>query len=122
MRGDRGEARPELAQAALVHWSSSVERPPAKPDLHAFPQQIGNWNRTGFEPVDDGTKAQLGADDGLADGVTGHRGAEIEVLPGHRQFDPIGDTGGQAAALECEGRQSAIAPVAATAFATSAKD
>ncbi|MGA3190034.1 MAG: exosortase C-terminal domain/associated protein EpsI [Bryobacteraceae bacterium] len=50
------------AQALLVHWTANFERPPAKPDLEQFPAQIGSWQRTGEQPVDDATKAQLGAD------------------------------------------------------------
>jgi EpsI family protein len=52
-----------LAQALLVHWASGVEKPPAKPDLSVFPTKVGEWTRTGIEPVDDATKAQLGADE-----------------------------------------------------------
>lgn len=51
------------AQALLVHWTASVEKPPAKPDLSRFPPQVGSWNRSGIEPVDDATRAQLGADE-----------------------------------------------------------
>lgn len=51
------------AQALFVHWAASVEKPPAKPDLAKFPQQIGAWTRSGVEPIDDATKAQLGADE-----------------------------------------------------------
>lgn len=52
-----------IAQALLVHWASGVEKPPAKADLSVFPTQVGEWTRTGVEPVDDATKAQLGADE-----------------------------------------------------------
>ncbi|HVP00114.1 MAG TPA: EpsI family protein [Bryobacteraceae bacterium] len=51
------------AQALFVHWAASVEKPPAKADLSHFPDRIGAWNRFGVEPVDDATKAQLGADE-----------------------------------------------------------
>jgi EpsI family protein len=50
------------AQALLVHWTSTFERPPAKPDLATFPAQIGPWQRTSEAPVDEATQAQLGAD------------------------------------------------------------
>jgi EpsI family protein len=50
------------AQAMLVHWTSTFERPPAKPDLATFPAQIGPWQRTSEAPVDEATQAQLGAD------------------------------------------------------------
>jgi EpsI family protein len=50
------------SQALFVHWTGSVERPPAKPDLTNFAEQIGPWHRTGEFPIDDATQAQLGAD------------------------------------------------------------
>jgi len=50
------------AQALLVDWSGSLERPPAKPDLEHFPAQIGPWQRISDQPVDASTEAQLGAD------------------------------------------------------------
>jgi len=50
------------AQALLVHWTGTFERPPAKPDLAAFPAHIGPWERTSENPVDAATEAQLGAD------------------------------------------------------------
>ncbi len=50
------------AQAMLVHWTGSVERPPAKPDLARFPAQVGPWDRVSEAPVDAATEAQLGAD------------------------------------------------------------
>ena len=51
------------AQALSVHWTGAIEKPPAKPDLTRFPTQFGPWQRTGIEPVDLATKAQLGADE-----------------------------------------------------------
>jgi EpsI family protein len=50
------------AQAVLVHWTGTFERPPAKPDLAAFPARIGPWQRISENPVDAATEAQLGAD------------------------------------------------------------
>ena len=50
------------AQTLLVHWTGGMERPPAKPDLALFPAQMGTWQRVSEAPVDEATKAQLGAD------------------------------------------------------------
>jgi len=50
------------AQALLVHWTGTFERPPAKPDLARFPIQIGPWKLINEIPVDAATEAQLGAD------------------------------------------------------------
>ncbi len=50
------------SQALFVHWTSTFERPPAKPDLTHFPAQIGPWERSNDIPVDSATQAQLGAD------------------------------------------------------------
>lgn len=50
------------SQALFVHWTGTFEKPPAKPDLTHFPEQIGTWHRTGEFPVDAATEAQLGAD------------------------------------------------------------
>jgi EpsI family protein len=50
------------AQALFVHWTGTLEKPPAKPDLATFPAQVGSWARTGELPVEAGTLAQLGAD------------------------------------------------------------
>lgn len=50
------------SQALFVHWTGTFEKPPAKPDLTRFPEQIGTWHRTGELPVDPATEAQLGAD------------------------------------------------------------
>jgi EpsI family protein len=60
------------AQALLVHWTGTFERPPAKPDLARFPAQIGPWDRIREEPVDAATQAQLGAD-GLVSSTYGLR-------------------------------------------------
>jgi EpsI family protein len=50
------------SQALFVHWTGTLEKPPAKPDLDSFPAQAGPWERTGVLPVEAGTLAQLGAD------------------------------------------------------------
>jgi EpsI family protein len=50
------------AQALLVYWTGSLERPPSKPDLERFPAQIGPWQRISDQAVDAATEAQLGAD------------------------------------------------------------
>ncbi len=50
------------SQALLVHWTGSLEKPPAKPDLTRFPARIGPWERSSELGVDQATEAQLGAD------------------------------------------------------------
>jgi EpsI family protein len=50
------------SQALFVHWTGTIEKPPAKPDLTHFPAQIGPWERASEIPVDAATEAQLGAD------------------------------------------------------------
>jgi EpsI family protein len=50
------------SQALFVHWTGTLEKPPAKPDLDSFPAQVGPWTRTGELPVETATLAQLGAD------------------------------------------------------------
>ena len=51
-----------VSQALFVHWTATIEKPPAKPDLTHFPAQIGAWERASEIPVDAATEAQLGAD------------------------------------------------------------
>jgi EpsI family protein len=50
------------AQALLVHWAGTFEHPPAMPELARFPERAGDWEKVAEAPVDDATKAQLGAD------------------------------------------------------------
>ena len=51
------------AQALLVHWTGGVERPHSRQArFDAFPLRMGSWQRVSEPPVDEATKAQLGAD------------------------------------------------------------
>lgn len=50
------------AQALFVHWAGGAERPPAAPELGAFPSAIGKWRQISEDPIEDAVKAQLGAD------------------------------------------------------------
>jgi EpsI family protein len=50
------------AQALFVHWTGSLERPPAKPDFARFPVRLGPWERLREDPVGAETAAQLRAD------------------------------------------------------------
>jgi EpsI family protein len=50
------------AQALLVHWSKSAERPPAAPALSHFPAALGGWNQLHDNPVDPDMAATLRAD------------------------------------------------------------
>jgi len=51
-----------VLQAALVHFASRGERPPAAPDLLAFPASIGGWEKIREDPIEADVAAQLGAD------------------------------------------------------------
>jgi EpsI family protein len=51
-----------VLQGALVHFASRGERPPAAPDLSAFPASIGSWEKLREDPIEPDVAAQLGAD------------------------------------------------------------
>ncbi len=51
-----------ILQAVLVHFAASAERPPAAPDLLAFPASIGGWEKLREDPIEPDVAAQLGAD------------------------------------------------------------
>lgn len=50
------------AQALLVHFAAGGERPPAPPDLAAFPARAGDWTRFADFPLAADVAAQLKAD------------------------------------------------------------
>ncbi len=50
------------AQALLVHWVASGERPPPAPDLSTFPTQVGDWKQLREDPIAADIAGQLGAD------------------------------------------------------------
>ncbi len=50
------------AQTGLTYWATSGERPPAPPKFSTFPTTLGDWKKTGDDPVSADTLAQLGAD------------------------------------------------------------
>jgi EpsI family protein len=51
-----------LVQAAGIHLFVGVERPPAPPDMAAFPQRIGGWASLGDETLPPPVLAALKAD------------------------------------------------------------
>ena len=51
-----------IAQALLVGYGVTAERPPAPADLARFPAQVGTWYKVTDVPVDPAVTAQLGAD------------------------------------------------------------
>lgn len=51
-----------VAQGMFVHWTGTVEKPPAKPDTERFPIQVGAWQKVSEQPLDASAEAQLGAD------------------------------------------------------------
>jgi EpsI family protein len=51
-----------LLQAALVHWASGAERPPAIPDLSTFSARLGAWQMLREDPIEPDVRAQLQAD------------------------------------------------------------
>ncbi len=54
------------AQTGLTYWAASGEKPPAKPEFSKFPQMVGDWIKTGDDPVAPDTLQQLGADSTLS--------------------------------------------------------
>lgn len=49
-------------QAGAVYWAAAGERVPTPPDLAKLPPQFGGWVQAREEPLDAGTRSQLGAD------------------------------------------------------------
>lgn len=67
-------------QTGLVYWASSGERPPAKPAFDRFPVTVGNWTRTGDDPIPPDTLAQLGADSTMSSIYLQPKGAWLGSL------------------------------------------
>jgi EpsI family protein len=51
-----------LAQALLVHWAASSERPPSAPDLARFPDHFDGWKQLHEDPIATDVASELGAD------------------------------------------------------------
>jgi EpsI family protein len=51
-----------IAQALLVSYGVTAERPPAMADLGHFPDLLGTWYKVVDPPIDPAVRAQLGAD------------------------------------------------------------
>jgi EpsI family protein len=54
------------AQAGLMYWAASGERPPDSPAFSRFPTSLGDWQKTRDDPVAPDTLAVLGADSTLS--------------------------------------------------------
>jgi EpsI family protein len=52
-------------QAGLTHWAADGERPPAPPQFARFPTALGAWQKTGDDPINPDSLAQLRADSTL---------------------------------------------------------
>jgi EpsI family protein len=52
-------------QTGLTYWVASGERPPAPPQFSRFPATLGDWQKTGDDPVSPDTQAVLRADSTL---------------------------------------------------------
>ena len=50
------------AQALLVHWAASSERPPAPPDLSRIPAEFNGWKLVRQDPIAADVQAELRAD------------------------------------------------------------
>src|SRR5438128_1838455 len=50
------------AQAMLVFWARSAERPPSPPDLKVFPDRIGTWMEYREDPIEPEVRSELKAD------------------------------------------------------------
>ncbi len=53
------------AQTGVTVWVARAEKPPAPPRFSSFPTTLGNWTKTGDDPVPPETLQQLGADSTL---------------------------------------------------------
>jgi EpsI family protein len=52
-------------QTGLTYWAGGGERPPAIPDFSRFPTALGEWSKTGDDPVSPDAQAVLRADSTL---------------------------------------------------------
>jgi EpsI family protein len=53
------------AQTGLTYWAARGERPPAPPHFSQFPAKLGNWTKTGDDPINPDSLALLRADSTL---------------------------------------------------------
>jgi EpsI family protein len=51
-----------LVQTGLTFWASAGERPPAPPRFSSFPAALGDWHKTGDDPISPDSQALLHAD------------------------------------------------------------
>jgi EpsI family protein len=54
-----------VVQTGLTYWAEGGERPPAKPEFSRFPDALGDWRKSGEDPVSPETQAVLRADSTL---------------------------------------------------------
>lgn len=54
------------AQTGVTAWVARGEKPPAPPRFSSFPTTLGEWTKTGDDPVAPDTLRQLGADSTLS--------------------------------------------------------
>jgi EpsI family protein len=54
------------AQTGLTAWVARGEKPPAFPRFSTFPTTLGDWTKTGDDPIPPDTLQQLGADSTLS--------------------------------------------------------
>jgi EpsI family protein len=52
-------------QTGLTYWAAGGERPPAPPQFSSFPETLGDWRKTGDDPISPDTQAVLRADSTL---------------------------------------------------------
>jgi EpsI family protein len=54
------------AQTGMTYWIARGEEPPAFPRFSTFPTALGDWSKTGDDPIPPDTLQQLGADSTLS--------------------------------------------------------
>jgi EpsI family protein len=69
-----------VAQAVLVHWAASAERPPQSAELVRLPVQVGKWKMVREEPLDTEVVGALRADDLLSRTYASEAGAPAAGL------------------------------------------
>jgi EpsI family protein len=52
-------------QTGLTYWAAGGERPPAPPQFSRFPAALGDWQKTGDDPISPDSQAVLRADSTL---------------------------------------------------------
>ncbi len=68
------------AQTGLAYWAASGEQPPAPPQFSRFPTTLGDWQKTGDDPVSPDTQAVLRADRTLSSIYAQRNGAWVGSL------------------------------------------